>query len=172
MADLLRQTPLPYSESALAPYKSRETLIYHYDHLYKGYVDRYNHHEGSRTFNRAGAFLHDIYFTQFIHPGKGGSPSELTMELIERNHINLADLKEEMQEAAKKLHGSGWIYLATDGTIKTIHNHEQREDIIILIDLWEHAYALDYEWKKPEYIDSFWKIVNWPHIEDRVALMV
>jgi len=167
----LRQTPLPYSETALEPVKSKETLVYHYDHLYKGYVDRYNKGEGDPKFNKAGAFLHDIYFTQFIHPGKGGEPGPLTLELIERKHIDLEDLKSEMLDTAMKIQGSGWVYLSTDGSIKTIKNHEIRDDIAILIDWWEHAYALDYEWDKPGYFKNLWRIMNWPHIEDRVALM-
>jgi Fe-Mn family superoxide dismutase len=69
------------------------------------------------------------------------------------------------------LHGSGWVYLALDGTVKTIRNHAVREDIVILVDMWEHAYALDYEWKKEQYLDNIWRIMNWPHIEDRLGLM-
>ena len=61
----ITQTPLPYKQSALEPVLSAKNIDYHYGHLYRGYVDRYNAHEGDREFNRAGAFLHDIFFTQF-----------------------------------------------------------------------------------------------------------
>ena len=166
----LRRTPLPYSETALEPVKSHETLNYHWGHLYKRYVDNYNNHI-SPKFNRAGAFLHDIYFTQFTAPGKGGTPGPLTLELIKKHHRSLVGLKAIMKDEALKLHGSGWVYLSTTGNVRTIHNHEIRDDIVILIDMWEHAYALDYEWKKDEYLDNIWKIMNWPHIEDRLALM-
>ena len=166
----LKQTPLPYSKSALEPVMSPKTIEYHYGHLYKRYVDNYNKHV-SPTFNHAGAFLHDIYFTQFCPPGDGGAPGPLTEELIKKHFKSLTGLKAIMKDEALKLQGSGWIYLSTDGRVKTIHNHKIENDILILIDMWEHAYALDYEWKKDEYLDNIWRIMNWHHIEDRFALM-
>jgi len=168
---LLKQTPLPYAKTALEPVMSKDTIDYHYSHLYKRYVDHYNDGEGRKGFNEAGAFLHDIFFTQFTKLNKD-QPGELTEELIHKHHYNLEDLKEEMLEAAMKMEGSGWIYLATDGTIKSIPNHEICKDIILLIDLWEHAWALQYKWDRKKYVESIWSIINWPHIEDRVALMV
>ena len=166
----LQRTPLPYSDSALEPVMSRETLNYHWGHLYKRYVDNYNAGE-SPEFNRAGAFLHDIYFTQFTEPGTGGAPGEMTQDLIRKHSKSLAGLRALVKDAAMALHGSGWVYLALDGTVKTIRNHAVREDIVILVDMWEHAYALDYEWKKEQYLDNIWRIMNWPHIEDRLGLM-
>jgi len=70
-----------------------------------------------------------------------------------------------------RIQGSGWVYLATDGTVKTIKNHEIRNDIVLLIDWWEHAWNPDYLWRKEEYFDNIWKIIDWNHIEDRLGLM-
>jgi len=168
----LTQTPLPYARDALEPVMSKETIDYHYGELYKGYVDRYNSREGDRDFNRAGAFLHDIYFTQFESPEHNEThPGPLTERLIKRHHANLADLKQEMLDTAMKIEGSGWVYLAKDGTIKTIKNHEIRKDIVLLIDWWEHSWALQYKSDKKEYFNTIWRIINWDHIEDRLALM-
>ena len=66
------------------------------------------------------------------------------------------------------IQGSGWVYLSTSGTIKTIANHAVRTDICVLLDMWEHAFALQYEWNKEAYIDSFWKIVDWDVCNQRL----
>ena len=167
----LRQSPLPVARDALEPVLSRANIDYHYGHLYKGYVDRYNQHEGSPEFNRAGAFLHDIYFTQFTRPDSGSKPGELTLDLIRKHSSSLAGLKALMKDAAMRIQGSGWVYLSTDGTIRTIKNHEVRDDIVVLIDWWEHAWNPDYLWRKAEYFDNIWRIIDWNHIEDRLGLM-
>ena len=166
----LKQTRLPYSHTALEPVMSAATIDYHYDELYGGYVRRYNEREGSRDFNKAGAFLHDIYFTQFTNPKTNHTkPGALTLDLIHRHHHNLADLKSEMLERAMAIQGSGWVYLAQDGTVKIIHNHEIRKDIVLLIDWWEHAWALDYQADKKSYFENIWRIMDWDHIESRLA---
>ena len=163
----LTQTPLPYNRAALEPVLSRENIDYHYGHLYKNYVEHYNNHEGSRQFNQAGAFLHSIYFSQFTQPGKT-QPGPLFLDLIKR-YRRLDVFKDEMLEVAMAIHGSGWVYLADNGTIKTISNHEQRPDIILLIDWWEHAWNPDYLWRKDEYFKNIWRIIDWESIETRIA---
>lgn len=164
----ITQTALPYSESALEPVLSAKNIDYHYGHLYKGYVDRYNAHEGDREFNRAGAFLHDIFFTQFCPAEDSTEPGTAFMLLI-RPYKKLSVLKDEMLEEAMKIEGSGWIYLARDGRIKTIKNHEVRDDIVLLIDWWEHAWNPDYLWDKKEYFHKIWSIIDWDHIDARLA---
>jgi superoxide dismutase len=62
------------------------------------------------------------------------------------------------------IQGSGWVYLAKDGKIKTIKNHEIKKDIVLLIDWWEHSWALDYQSDKKKYLENQWKIINWDHI--------
>jgi len=69
-----------------------------------------------------------------------------------------------------KIQGSGWVYLATDGKIKTIKNHEIKMDIVFLVDFWEHAWALDYQADKKSYLKNIYKIVNWNVISARVGL--
>jgi len=66
-----------------------------------------------------------------------------------------------------KIQGSGWIYMAYNGDIKTIVNHEVRDDILILVDWWEHAWALDYQADKKQYLENTWKIMNWNKINTR-----
>ena len=66
------------------------------------------------------------------------------------------------------IQGSGWVYLSTSGEIKTIKNHQIKRDICILVDVWEHAWAVDYEWEKEKYLNNIWKIINWDVCNSRL----
>ena len=164
----LTQTPLPYKRDALEPVKSEETLDYHYGELYGGYVKRYNKGEGDPEFNEAGAFLHDIYFTQFRAPKGSNLPTGKSLALIEEYFGTYEKFQEKLAEQAMKIQGSGWIYLSWRGEIKTIKNHEIRKDIALLIDWWEHAFSLDYQSDKKSYLKNTWKIINWDTINQRI----
>ena len=137
--DKLIQLTLPYANDELAPVKSKETIDYHYGTLYKAYVDRYNKGEGDADFNEAGAFLHNIYFGQLTPPEGSNRPYDAILQFIEKNFKTFDSFKSEFEKTAMKIQGSGWVYLARDGEIKTIVNHEIRNDIVLLIDWWEHA---------------------------------
>ena len=158
---------LRYSHTDLAPVLSKDTLDYHYDNLAKGYVKRYNSGEGDKDFNYAGAFLHNIYFSQFRSPQDDNTPNGPVLNLIKRKYGWWRDFKEQFKEEAMKIQGSGWIYMSYSGDIKTIVNHEVRDDILMLVDWWEHAWALDYQADKKRYLENIWKIMNWGHINTR-----
>jgi Fe-Mn family superoxide dismutase len=164
----LETTPLPYGKSDLTPVMSEETIEYHYEHLAKGYAKKYNAGEGDANYNRAGSFLHNKFFPQFRAPKGANRPKGAILELIEANFKTYEDFQAAFKEAALKIQGSGWCYLSTNGTIKTIPNHQVRTDIALLLDMWEHAYALTYQWEKDKYIDNFWKIIDWTIINERV----
>ena len=68
------------------------------------------------------------------------------------------------------IQGSGWVYLSKSGDIKTIKNHEIKNDIVLLIDWWEHAWALDYQSDKKEYLKNIWSIINWDYVNDRIEI--
>jgi superoxide dismutase, Fe-Mn family len=163
----LKQTKLPYSKSALSPVMSSKTIDYHYGELYKGYVDRYNKGEGDKAFNEAGAFLHDIYFTQFKRPGTG-QPSGYAKEFITKKFGTFGKFKEQFTKTAMGIQGSGWVYLAKNGEIKVIRNHAVRRDIALLVDWWEHAWSLDYQADKAKYLNNIWKIIDWTVISGRL----
>lgn len=165
----LIQTPLPYSKTALAPVMSKATIDYHYGHLYKAYVDKYNNGEGDPDFNEGGAFLHDIYFRQFQSPSRNNEPTAIALNFINKHFKSFDNFKKEFEKEAMKIQGSGWVYLARDGSIKTIKNHQIKMDIILLVDWWEHAWALDYQSEKKEYLENQWKIMNWNLIGSRVG---
>jgi Fe-Mn family superoxide dismutase len=166
--DKLVQLNLPYSRDDLEPSISKETIDYHFGTLYKAYVDRYNKGEGDDDFNEAGAFLHNILFEQYQKPSGSNKPSEGILGFIETHFKTFDKFKEQISETAMGIQGSGWVYLSTSGDIKTITNHQIKKDILLLIDWWEHAWALDYQADKKKYLENQWKIINWELIEKRL----
>ena len=164
----LETTPLPYGERDLEPVMSKATIDYHYEHLAKGYAKRYNAGEGNANFNRAGSFLHNQFFPQLRAPKAANRPKGPVLTLIEEHYKTFEDFKEQFKETAMKIQGSGWVYLSTTGAIKTIANHQVRTDICLLVDWWEHAWALDYQSDKEKYLDNIWKIINWDICNDRL----
>jgi len=162
------QQPLPYKKDDLEPIMSEETLDYHFDGLAKKYFERYNEGEGDPKFNYGGAKLHNIYFAQFCQPdtSKYGG---LAKAKIDRKYGSLAGLKEPLLKEAMAIQGSGWVYLDYNMNIHTIRNHEYNDymDIVLLIDWWEHAWALDYQADKKEYFKNIWDIINWDVISER-----
>ena len=164
----LETTPLPYNSKALEPVMSQATLDYHYESLAKGYAKRYNAGEGNANFNRAGSYLHNRFFPQFREPKAANRPRGAIATLIEEKFKTYEDFKDQFKEKAMAIQGSGWIYLSTQGEIKTIANHQVRTDIALLVDWWEHAWALDYQSDKERYLDNIWRIINWDVINERL----
>jgi Fe-Mn family superoxide dismutase len=186
MTEQITLITLPYAKTALAPIMGEATLIYHYDHLAKGYVDRNN---AGEEFNGAPAYLHNIFFEQFmppvINPNNTGEnqedlfveqyldikPSNISSEVITKAWGTFEEFQTQFEATALLLKGSGWIYLDTAGKIKTIKDHsliESLSQVMFLVDLWEHAWALDYTWNKPKYLKNIWKIVNWQVVNNRM----
>ena len=157
------QEKLPYDKQDLVPVMSKDTLDYHYSKLYKGYVDKANKGEGG-DFQIAGAFLHSLYFSQFKKPSGSNKPTGASKELIN----DFDKFKDDFTKTAMGIHGSGWIYMDTSGTIKTIKDHKVVKNIALLVDWWEHAWALDYQADKAKYLTNTWKIINWDVVNDRI----
>jgi Fe-Mn family superoxide dismutase len=168
--DTLVLEKLPYNRNDLNPVMSESTIDYHYGKLAKGYVDRYNKGEGDPEFNQAGAFLHNIFFPQLKEPAGANRPTGISNEFIDQHFGGIDKLKEEVEKIAMGIQGSGWVYVARNGKIKTITNHAIRQDIVLLIDWWEHAWALDYQADKQKYLKNIWRIINWSVINDRLNL--
>ena len=157
------QAKLPYDKQELVPVMSKNTLDYHYGKLYKSYVDKANKGEGG-DFQIAGAFLHSLYFPQFKTPAGTNKPTGVSKEFIN----DFDKFKDEFTKAAMGIQGSGWIYMDTSGTIKTIKDHKVVKNIALLVDWWEHAWALDYQADKAKYLTNTWKIINWDVVNDRI----
>ena len=161
--------PLNFTESEVSPVMSQDTLDLHYENLAKGYAKRYNNNEGDKDFNYAGAFLHNTWFPQFREVRKNNPPNGPMLGFINKHFGSYDKFKNEIEETAMKIQGSGWAYLAYDGKIKTIKNHEVRDDILLLVDWWEHAWILDYGSDKKKYLSELWKIINWNVISTRLG---
>lgn len=164
----LERVKLNYQSDSLGRSISKQSFEYHYGKLYKAYCDRYNAGEGDSNFNEAGAYLHALYFSQFRSPKGTNKPEGNIANFIEQHFQSWDSFKEAFSKAAMAIQGSGWVYLSKSGDIKTITNHEVKEDIVLLVDWWEHAWALDYQADKKKYLDNQWKIIDWSVINTRL----
>ena len=158
---------LPYKRNELEPVLSAATIDLHYGTLHKNYVDKAL--DGiNYEFSLAGAELHNLYFAQFRAPSTSNRPHDASLNLIEREYGNYDNFRRTFKEQAITIAGSGWACLTTKGEIKTIQNHKSTKGIALIIDMWEHAYILDYDANKEKYVDNFWKIVDWSIVNARI----
>lgn len=164
----LELNKLKYDKGALSPVLSERSVKHHYDDLARGYVERYNDREGDPVFNEAGAFLHNIFFSLLTRPKVNNRPAGPILSLINRKFGDFGKFKEQMFKSAMSIQGSGWVYLSKSGDIKTIKNHAIRNDIVLLIDWWEHAWYIDYGTNKKKYFDNIWRIINWGAVNSRL----
>lgn len=167
--DQLELVPLEFEFDNLEPVLAEDNVKYHYQVLSKGYVDRYNAKEGDQTFNKAGALLHNIWWPQLTKPKLNNKPSGSSLTFIEQHFDSWEDFRDQFNDEAMKLQGSGWVYLAKDGSIKTIHNHQWKNDIVLVIDLWEHSMP-SFTTKK-DYMKVIWRVIDWSVISDRINLV-
>jgi Fe-Mn family superoxide dismutase len=162
----LELVELTYTENSLLPVLGSANLRNHFK-LWRGYAERFNKKEGDSVFNYAGYILHNLWFTQFRMPRNNNEPNGPIGSFIKSKFKGFDNFVEQFAEEALKLQGSGWIYLSRDGKIKTIHNHQIQQDIVVIIDMWEHAFQIDYGSDKRKYLKNIWKIIDWNVINTR-----
>lgn len=190
--------PLPYSYNALEPIISEETLRLHHDILHKNYVEGLNkaelslvdarrsknyelikYWENELAYNGSGHILHSIYWSVMAPEGSVGQPGNVTLSEIINYFGNFDSFKEQFSSAANKIEGSYWAILTWQPAWRRLEilqaekhqNKTQWSGIpILVLDVWEHAYYLDYKTKRDEYIEKWWKIVNWNEVESRLKL--
>ena len=184
---------LPYEANALEPVISKETLGFHHGKHLNAYVNNLNGLiEGTKfedmpledivktadgsVFNNAGQILnHNLYFTQFHAPQENNIPIGTVAEAIEKQFGSFDAFREEFQKKGVTLFGSGWVWLSADKEGKLVITQEQNAGNPILkglkplltFDVWEHAYYLDYQNRRPDHLATLWQIVNWEIIEQR-----
>lgn len=158
---------LKYSRSDLSPVISKTALDKHLE-LANKYAERYNENQGNKDFNEAGVFLHNLFFSQLKSPSSNNKPAGPILSLIKRKFDSFGEFKEDFAEQAMKIQGSGWVYLSRNGEIKTIRNHVIRNDIVLLVDWWEHAWFFDYGSNKKKYLENIWRIINWSTVNSRL----
>lgn len=157
---------LPVPEKALAPVLSKENIDFHYGTLYTNYVKKALAGEGD--FQVAGAKLHTLFFEQLQAPKSPNTPTGAIKSLIDEKFGNYEAFKNAFSETAMEIHGSGWAYLDKSGTIKTIANHKIISNVAVIIDMWEHAYQVDYGANKEKYLKDVWKIIDWDIVNARI----
>lgn len=183
---------LPYALDALAPVMSTDTLNYHYGKHLQTYLDNVNRMiegtpfaemklkdmitkaQGALYNNAAQAFNHIIFFKQLTPTPTTISPL-LTQALVAR-FGSVDEFKSEFSNAATALFGSGWVWLALDANnvLQIVPEPNAGNPItrdmrpLMCIDVWEHAYYLDYQNRRGDYIKNFWNLVNWDYIEKRM----
>ena len=190
---------LPYGYNDLEPYMSEEILKLHHDKHHAAYVSAANAlidklHESrknsngnevdykstlkSLSFNAGGAILHDIFW-KIMAPEKEGKnkPFGKILEAIEKDFGSFERFKAEFSETAKSVEGSGWAALIFDEekniSLMQIEKHNVNifpgAKILLCLDVWEHAYYIDYKNDRVKFVENWWNIVNWEEVEKRFA---
>lgn len=192
--------PLPYDYNALEPVIGAETLRLHHDKHHKAYVDGLNkaetalvevrksnddqylkYWENELAFHGSGHILHSIYWTIMAPLRMGGQPGPHTLYQINCYFGSFHAFKNQFINAANEVEGSGWGILTWQPTWRRLEilqaekhqNLTQWSGIPILVcDVWEHAYYLNYQNNRQQYIDSWWELINWQEVERRLILAI
>lgn len=126
--------------------------------------------------NHGGGFYHHALFWQMMGPNGGGAPTGKAAEAIAGAFGSFEEFKERLSQAAASTFGSGWAWLVKDasGKLSIISTSNQDSPIsqglipLLGIDVWEHAYYLKYQNRRPEFIKAFWNVVNWDYVNDNL----
>ena len=186
---------LPYAHDALEPHMSKSTFEFHHDKHHQKYVDTLNDlikgtdNEGKslediikssegKLFNQAAQVWNHTFFWNSMTLNGGGKPTGAVAEAIDRDFGSYDKFAEEFSHVAAGEFGSGWAWLVADdaGKLSVISTHDADTPLahgkkaIITLDVWEHAYYLDYQNKRPDYIKTFLdKLVNWDFANENLA---
>jgi Fe-Mn family superoxide dismutase len=191
---MYRTPPLPYAYDALEPTMSEATLRAHHDGHHAGYVDKLNAllepaaavasslealvttAAGAVFTNASQAWNHE-FFWNCLSPSGGGSPQGALAAAIERRFGCEQVFKDEFVAAGTELVGSGWVWLVSDrdGKLEVLVTHDADSPLLVakhpvlVCDVWEHAYYLDYQQHRAKFLNAFWSIVNWNFADTRYA---
>ena len=186
---------LPYAQEALEPVISKETIAFHHGKHLAAYVNNLNGLLPGSGFeeatleeivckatggilNNAGQILnHELYFGQFTGESMQSTPKGRIMEAIERDFGSFEAFKEEFQKKGATLFGSGWVWLSADKDGKLVITQETNAanpiqkglKPLLTFDVWEHAYYLDYQNRRPDHLAALWQIVDWNVVESRLS---
>ena len=184
--------PLKYSYDALEPHIDAQTMEIHHTKHHQAYVDNLNKAlpentksleeilENISTYpvvvrNNAGGHWNHSFFWEIMGPNAGGEPGGELAEEINKSFGSFEKFKEEFENAAKTRFGSGWAWLVkTSDGLKICSTPNQDNPLMDLaevkgvpilgLDVWEHAYYLKYQNRRPEYIAAFWNVINWEEV--------
>ena len=186
---------LSYAPEALEPVISKETIAFHHGKHLAGYVNNLNgllegspltglsleeimlKTEGGMQ-NNAGQILnHNLYFGQFCAPKADNQPVGKLAQAIVRDFGSFDAFKDEFLKKGATLFGSGWVWLSADKEGKLVITQESNAanpiqkglKPLLTFDVWEHAYYLDYQNRRPDHLAALWQIVDWEMIERRLS---
>ena len=180
---------LPYANNALEPHISAETIDFHYGKHHQAYVTNLNKMtEGTEfaalglvdiirksqggMFNNAAQVWNHSFYWNCLSPNGGGEPSGKLLDAINAAFGSFAKFKEEFTKTAIGTFGSGWGWLVqrADGSLGLASTSNAATPLtgedtpLLTIDVWEHAYYIDYRNARPKYVESFWALVNWDFV--------
>ncbi|MBO7456675.1 MAG: superoxide dismutase [Paludibacteraceae bacterium] len=185
---------LPYAPDALEPVISRETIEFHYGKHLQAYVDNLNKliagteyeklplekivtDSQGAIFNNAGQILnHNLYFTQFSPVNaENHTPKGAILDAINRDFGSFDSFQAEFEQKGISLFGSGWVWLAADKEGKLVITQESNAGNpvtkglrpLLTMDVWEHAYYIDYRNRRAAHLHALWQIINWEEINRR-----
>lgn len=184
---------LPYETDALEPVISGATIAVHHGKHLATYVNNLNTllpgsgleeasledivcQANGGILNNAGQILnHNLYFGQFTAPKANNAPVGKVAEAIVRDFGSFESFKETFQKAGATLFGSGWVWLSADKDGQLIITQESNAANpvqrglrpLLTFDVWEHAYYLDYQNRRPDHLAALWQIIDWAVIEQR-----
>ncbi|HNX29355.1 MAG TPA: Fe-Mn family superoxide dismutase [Syntrophomonadaceae bacterium] len=182
--------PLPYSNDALEPVISKETIEYHYGKHHQTYVTNLNklivgtefenltleeiiRKSSGGIFNNAAQIFNHSFYWNCLAPRAGGEPSGKLADAINEAFASFAAFKEKFSAAAVGTFGSGWAWLVKNADDKleivTTSNAgnpmTENKKPLLTCDVWEHAYYIDYRNARASYVEKYWELVNWDFVE-------
>ncbi|MDF7242744.1 superoxide dismutase [Fe] [Proteus mirabilis] len=185
---------LPYALDALEPHISKETLEYHYGKHHQTYVTNLNNlvkgtdlenkslEELIKTteggiFNNAAQVWNHTFYWNCLAPNAGGAPIGKIAEAINKAFGSFEEFKKQFNDAAAKNFGSGWTWLVkkADGSLAIVNTSNAATPVsgedkpLLTVDVWEHAYYIDYRNARVKYLEEFWALVNWSFVEANLA---
>lgn len=185
---------LPYEKNALEPYISAETLEYHYGKHHNTYVVNLNNlikgtdfenkslEEIIKTsnggiFNNAAQVWNHTFYWHCLAPKAGGEPKGDLAKAIDAKYGSFAKFKEQFTDSAVKNFGSGWTWLVMkeNGELDIVNTSNAATPVagkdkpLLTVDVWEHAYYIDYRNARPKYLENFWALVNWEFVAKNFA---
>lgn len=176
---------LPYAKDALAPHISAETLEFHYGKHHQAYVTNLNNlikgtefessslediikKSSAGIFNNAAQVWNHTFYWHSLSPKGGGPATGAVADAINKSFGSFDAFKEKFSQSAVSNFGSGWTWLIKKGDAVEIVNTsnagspvKEGQQALITIDVWEHAYYIDFRNARPKYVETFWNLVNW-----------
>jgi Fe-Mn family superoxide dismutase len=185
---------LPYAIDALAPHISKETLEFHHGKHHKTYVDKLNgmlpgtefedkslediiKAASGPVFNNAAQIWNHTFYWNCLSPNGGGEPTGEVADAINNAFGSFADFQAQFNDKAVNNFGASWTWLVknADGALEIVNTSNagtpmtDGQTALLTVDLWEHAYYIDFRNVRPKYLEAFWTLVNWDFVAKNLA---